>query len=67
MLADLGGFVVDFRHLPLPTSAGQDIKTVSVLDSSDDGRQIQPRKDTAYPAVAVSEGGFIRKVYNPLC
>lgn len=45
MLADLGGFVVDFRNLSLPTSPDDDKMNVPVLDKPEEDRQIQGGED----------------------
>lgn len=55
MLADLGGFVVDFRELSLPTSQDQDENIVPVLDKPETDRQIQEEIDGGHPAVTESE------------
>ncbi|KAK2604873.1 hypothetical protein N8I77_007766 [Diaporthe amygdali] len=55
MLADLGGFVVDFRDLSLPTSPDQDEKIVPVLDKPETDRQIQEEIDIGHPAVTESK------------
>ncbi|KAK7714327.1 hypothetical protein SLS64_004427 [Diaporthe eres] len=56
MLADLGGFIIDFRDLPLPTSPDHDAKTVRVRDEPKDDRQTHEGEDTGPPDITVSEG-----------
>ncbi|KAG6363084.1 hypothetical protein INS49_008179 [Diaporthe citri] len=45
MLADLGGFVIDLRDLPLPTAPDHDEKTVPVRDEPEDDHQTQKGKE----------------------
>lgn len=56
MLADLGGFIIDFRDLPLPTSPDHDARTIGVRDKPEDDPQTQEGEDTGPPDITVSEG-----------
>lgn len=56
MLADLGGFVVDFRNLSVPTSSDDDEKTVPVRDEPENDRQIREGKVIGKQDISVSEG-----------
>lgn len=56
MLADLGGFVVDFRNLSVPTSPDDDEKTVPVRDEPENDRQIREGKVIGQQDISVSEG-----------
>lgn len=56
MLADLGGFVIDFRALSLSSSPDHEEKTVSVRDEPQDDRQTQAAKDTGQPDITLSGG-----------
>lgn len=56
MLADLGGFVVDFRNLSVPTSPDDGKKTVPVRAEPENDRQIQEGKVIGQQDISVSEG-----------
>lgn len=56
MLADLGGFVVDFRNLSVPTSPGDGEKTVPVRDEPENDHQVQEGKVIGQQDISVSEG-----------
>lgn len=55
MLADLGGFVVDFRELSLPTSPDHDEKTAPIRNELENDRHIQEGKVIGQQELAVSE------------
>lgn len=56
MLADLGGFVVDFRNLSVPTSPDDGEKTMPVRAEPENDRQIQEGKVIGQQDISVSEG-----------
>lgn len=64
MLADLGGFVVDFRNLSLPTSPDDDKSNVPVLDKLENNRKMQEVKDAEPPDVTVAEGTRTVEMYT---